>query len=152
MKHLGFEIHRLNKLFSKARSFNDVHATADRLTDRHAYLLRYLYENRDKEIYQRDIEKQFSISRSTVTVTLQIMEKNGLIRRACPESDNRLKRITLTQRGMDLQQQVEAEICDFEKKLTQGFTEEEIAVFLSCCEKMCQNLGEICCWKQDAGF
>ncbi len=142
MKHLGFEIHRLNRLLTKAHSANSAHETANRLTERHGYLLRYLYENRDLEIYQRDIEKSFSFSRSTVTVTLQVMEKNGLITRACEASDNRLKRITLTQKGIDLHQKVEAEIDEFEAQLTKDLTENEIAAFLSCCEKMRHNLGD----------
>ena len=44
----------------------------------HGYLIRYLYENRERDVFQRDLEKKFSISRSAVTATLQLMEKNGL--------------------------------------------------------------------------
>ena len=84
MRHLGLEIHRLEKMMARRRGYSAAHQDADRLTGMHGYLIRYLYENRGRDVFQRDIEKAFSISRSTVTVTLQLMEKNGLI---CRESD-----------------------------------------------------------------
>ena len=78
MRHLGLEIHRLEKMMARRRGYSAAHQDADRLTGMHGYLIRYLYENRGRDVFQRDIEKAFSISRSTVTVTLQLMEKNGL--------------------------------------------------------------------------
>ena len=78
MRHLGLEIHRLEKMMARRRGYSAAHQDADCLTGMHGYLIRYLYENRGRDVFQRDIEKAFSISRSTVTVTLQLMEKNGL--------------------------------------------------------------------------
>jgi DNA-binding MarR family transcriptional regulator len=125
---------------------NRVHSSAkesaDLMTGMHGYLIRYLYENRDKTIFQRDIEKQFSISRSTVTVTLQLMEKNGLITRESVEKDARLKRIQLTEKAQNLHLQIEADIAKFEAQLTRGITPEEEAVFLKVLEKMRNNLKE----------
>ncbi|MFR4477725.1 MAG: MarR family transcriptional regulator [Ruminococcus callidus] len=84
MRHLGLEVHRLEKLMARQRGYSAAHQDADRQTGMHGYLLRYLYENQERDVFQRDIEKAFSISRSSVTVTLQLMEKNGLIRREAP--------------------------------------------------------------------
>lgn len=77
MRHLGLEIHRLEKMMARRRGYSAAHQDADCLTGMHGYLIRYLYENRGRDVFQRDIEKAFSISRSTVTVTLQLMEKTG---------------------------------------------------------------------------
>ena len=76
MRHLGLEVHRLEKLMARQRGYSAAHQDADRQTGMHGYLLRYLYENQERDVFQRDIEKAFSISRSSVTVTLQLMEKN----------------------------------------------------------------------------
>lgn len=141
MQHLGFELRRLGKLMARKQACSYVHAEADRLTGMHGYLIRYLYENRDHNVFQRDIEKKFSISRSTVTATLQLMEKNGLITRESVEQDARLKRILLTQKAMDLHKQIEEDITTFESQLTKGISEEEAAVFLRVMQKMCDNLG-----------
>ena len=63
------------------------------------WIIGYLYQNRDKEVFQRDIQEQFSIRRSTVTGILQLMEKNGLITRSSVERDARLKKLELTPPG-----------------------------------------------------
>lgn len=130
MRHLGLEVHRLEKLMARQRGYSAAHQDADRQTGMHGYLLRYLYENQERDVFQRDIEKAFSISRSSVTVTLQLMEKNGLIRRESVAQDARLKRIVLTQKARDLHRQIEADILAFESNLARGISEEEQEVFL----------------------
>lgn len=141
MQHLGFEIHRLEKLMTRRRAYSHVHAEAERLTGMHGYLIGYLYENRDHDVFQRDIEKQFSMSRSSVTATLQLMEKNSLITRESVVQDARLKRILLTQKALELHQQIQEDIMTFESQLTKGISEEEAAVFLQVVQKMRDNLG-----------
>lgn len=142
MRHLGLEVHRLEKLMARQRGYSAAHQDADRQTGMHGYLLRYLYENQERDVFQRDIEKAFSISRSSVTVTLQLMEKNGLIRRESVAQDARLKRIVLTQKAKDLHRQIEADILAFESNLARGISEEEQEVFLRVAKKMQENLRE----------
>lgn len=142
MRHLGLEVHRLERLMARRRGCSAAHQDADRQTGMHGYLLRYLYENQERDVFQRDIEKAFSISRSSVTVTLQLMEKNGLIRRESVAQDARLKRIVLTQKARDLHRQIEADILAFESNLARGISEEEQEVFLRVAKKMQENLRE----------
>ena len=142
MRHLGLEVHRLEKLMARQRGYSAAHQDADRQTGMHGYLLRYLYENQERDVFQRDIEKAFSISRSSVTVTLQLMEKNGLIRRESVAQDARLKQIVLTQKARDLHRQIEADILAFESNLARGISEEEQEVFLRVAKKMQENLRE----------
>lgn len=142
MRHLGLEVHRLEKLMARQRGYSAAHQDADRQTGMHGHLLRYLYENQERDVFQRDIEKAFSISRSSVTVTLQLMEKNGLIRRESVAQDARLKRIVLTQKARDLHRQIEADILAFESNLARGISEEEQEVFLRVAKKMQENLRE----------
>ena len=142
MRHLGLEVHRLEKLIALQRGYSAAHHDADRQTGMHWYLLRYLDENQERDVFQRDIEKAFSISRSSVTVTLQLMEKNGLIRRESVAQDARLKRIVLTQKARDLHRQIEADILAFESNLARGISEEEQEVFLRVAKKMQENLRE----------
>ena len=49
---------------------------------------------------QRDIEREFSITRSTVTNILQLMERKGYIERRCVPQDARLKQLVLTEEGI----------------------------------------------------
>ena len=64
---LGFQIRTLSHLVKRvidqtAFSGEEVHPTGVQ-----GWIIGYLYENRDKEVFQRDIQQQFSIRRSTVT-------------------------------------------------------------------------------------
>lgn len=67
----------------------------------HGWILRYLYEHQDAEIYQKDIEKYFGICRSGVTNIIQALEKKGLVYRASVASDARLKKVMLTEAGRE---------------------------------------------------
>lgn len=58
----------------------------------HGWLLRYLYENDENSIYQKDIEHYFSVGRSSVTGTLKALERLGYVYRESVENDARLKR------------------------------------------------------------
>ena len=64
----------------------------EQLTGMHGWLIHFLYDQTEP-VYQRDIEKRLCIRRSTVTATLNRMEKNGLIVRESVPEDARLKRI-----------------------------------------------------------
>ena len=112
----------------------------DSLTGTHGWVIRYLYENRDNDIFQRDIEKTFGVRRSTVTSMLQIMEKNGLITRGSVPYDSRLKKITPTEKALELHRQISSEIDAIEAELSAGLSEEEIACFIATVEKIKKNL------------
>lgn len=50
----------------------------DEVTMMHGWIIRYLYENREQDIFQKDIEQRFAVGRSTVTNLIQLMEKKGI--------------------------------------------------------------------------
>ncbi len=68
-------------------------------TASYAYILAFLCDNEDKIIYQRDIERQFDLSRSTVSTVLKELEADNLIERRLVLSDARLKRVVPTERA-----------------------------------------------------
>lgn len=111
-------------------------------TGLHGWMIGYLYHNRHRDIFQRDIQEEFSIRRSTVTGILQLMEKNGLITRSSVESDARLKKITLTPAAIALHKSVEKGIRETEERVSSGLTPEEKQTFLALCEKIRSNLEE----------
>lgn len=72
----------------------------DSLTVMQKHILKFiLLETLHREIYQKDIEEEFQIRKSTVTGILQLMEKNGFIYRESVEKDARLKRIVPTKKA-----------------------------------------------------
>lgn len=106
----------------------------------HGWCMRYLYENQEKEIYQRDIEKQFGLCRSSVTNAIQIMEKKGYLKREAVEQDARLKKVMLTEKGIHAHQTIVSLIDRINEEIVEGITEEELEVFFCVIDKLEKNL------------
>ena len=93
-------------------------------------------------VYQKDIEKEFRVSKSTVTEILQLMEKNGFIDRKSSKRDGRMKRIMPTEKAITIQKEVMENIRTVEEKLRAGVNEEDYRTCLKVLKKMSENLAE----------
>ena len=78
-ERIGFEIRRLDHMLARNLQARVKAAGIDEVTLMHGWIIRYLYMNRERDVFQRDIEQYFSIGRSTVTNIIQLMEKKGFI-------------------------------------------------------------------------
>ena len=88
-----------NLIFRKINQFAREHGV-EQATPMHGWIIGYLYRHRDAAVFQRDIEREFSITRSTVTNILQLMERKGYIERRSVPQDARLKQLVLTEEGI----------------------------------------------------
>ncbi len=102
----------------------------------HGWILAYLYQYQDREIFQRDIERAFSITRSTVTNILQLMEKKGYIRRMSVPQDARLKRLVLTEAGAEAHRQILRSLHQTDESVNALLTAEESAELLRLLNKL----------------
>jgi len=137
---IGFQIRTLSHLIKRQVDQTVFQGREKPATGMHGWVIGYLYENRDKDVFQRDLQEQFSIRRSTVTGILQLMEKNGLITRTSVEQDARLKKITLTPKAVEMHEQIIKGIQAVENKVSAGLTPEEKKTFIGLCEKIRSNL------------
>ena len=87
-----------NLIFRRLNQFSRANGV-EQTTPMHGWIIEYLYRHRDEPVFQRDIEREFSITRSTVTNILQLMERKGYITRQSVEQDARLKQLVLTEKG-----------------------------------------------------
>lgn len=137
---VGFQIRALSNLLKR-----QVDQLADKDGEKPAtaiqgWVIGYLYENRDRDIYQRDIQERFAIRRSTVTGMLKLMEKNGLVTRSSVAADARLKKITLTPKAVEMHEQIIRGIHTVEERVSSGLDDEERATFIRLCEKIREHL------------
>ena len=100
----------------------------------------FLYNHRGEDVFQKDIEAEFFITRATASKMLTLMEHKQLIRRTSVEQDGRCKKIELEPRGVQLH-----ELClsireEVEHRFTAALTEQETAQFKALCRKMLQSL------------
>lgn len=141
-KQIHFQIHRTSRLIKRYLDNCHTKSYIDNVTGNHGYIIGYIYENRDRNIFQRDIEKEFNLRGSTVTNMLNLMEKNGLIERKSVDGDRRLKRIVLTKKATEIQQLVNGDFEKLEKTISKGVDKKDIEVFLSVLDKINSNIKE----------
>lgn len=94
------------------------------------------------DVYQKDIEAEFNIRRSTASGMLKLMERNGYIQRVYDTTDTRLKKITLTEKATELDKVATANIMRLQKQMTKDIDEEEMERFYRTLEKISRNLDE----------
>ena len=108
----------------------------DELTPMQRHILNYiLLETLHRDIYQKNIEEEFQIRKSTVSGILKLIEKNGFIYRESVKEDARLKRILPTKKA-------EEHIHETEIRMTEGVSEQDLFLCKKVLYQMCQNLAE----------
>ena len=106
------------------------------------WVIDYLIKHQDEDIFQRDLEKEFVMRRSTATNFVKKMEQAGLIRRKPVAYDARLKKIILTDKAFELQAGMMAKKKEFETLLRGDLSEAEIKQFIATIQKIKHNLRE----------
>lgn len=121
----GREIRIISNLMRRRLDSSAVMTRSKNITGTGGWLLGYLYANRDRDIYQRDVEKEFSIRRATSSKVITRLEDKGFVRRESVDCDARLKKLVLTEEGIKIQRDVCRELDDFDEKLISVLTEDE---------------------------
>ena len=105
--------------------------------------LHYLRRHQDEDVFQKDLEVAFSISGATATNILKVMEKDGLIIRVPMEKDARLKKLVMTEKGMQYDKVAYSNVARLETGMEKGFTEEEITRFREYLDRLTQNIVDL---------
>lgn len=137
---LGSEIHGLSNLLRRRAESTKPMKYVARITGANGWIIGHLALNRDRDIFQRDIEKRFSITRSTASKVLSLMEQKGLIVRQSVDYDQRLKKIVLTDKALALHEAIIRELDNMEAELLRGFTDEEIEQLYNYIARLKNNL------------
>lgn len=133
---IGHEIKAINQVIQRKIFSSVANAGIDKITVMHGWIMEYLYKNRKRDVYQKDIESEFAISRSTVTNIVKLMEKKGYIKRASVKSDARLKKIILTDKGSETYKLIRQTIIDDENRFNSLLTDEERNTFFDLIRKL----------------
>ena len=134
------QMRRVNNLiFRKINQFHRENGV-ESVTPMHDWIMSYLYWHKNESIYQRDIEREFSITRSTVTNILQLMERKGYIERQSVPQDARLKKLVLTEEGSRIHEKTMESLHQTDQFVSGLLTEEENAELLRLLNKLRDGL------------
>ena len=110
------------------------------LTKMQMWIIGYVNNTKDRDVFQGDIEKTFHITRATASDILKRMERDGLIIRTSASCDARRKKITLTDAAVCIADSVRKDIDRKELLMRQGLTDEDLDNFFRIMEKIKENL------------
>lgn len=139
-RHTGLVCKILHQCFRRRFEENARKRGLDDVTITHGRILGFIARGQGRDVYQKDIENEFHINRSTVTSIMQVMEKNGLIERRMVPQDNRLRQVLLTQKGEEMHRKTVSVIDDTEQQMLEGIPEAEIIAFFETVYKIENNL------------
>lgn len=129
----------IGKLSNKLRRKIDAFSSRKAFSGSQGRVLHFLLAQ-SSDVFQKDIEEEYSLRPPTATVLLKKMEQNGLIRRETAENDGRLKKIIISEKAMQYKDVVMADILNLEEELTKNISKKDLEVFFRVIEKMLDNI------------
>ncbi|EEH97740.1 MarR family transcriptional regulator [Clostridium tertium] len=140
IKHIGRKInilsHKIKRRIGKV-------SLEYGISSMQAKILGYIFHQAPKrDIFQKTIEEEFDIRRSSVTSVLSLMEKNGLIERVSVCEDARLKKIILTDKGIEVHKSVYKEIEIVESIIYDSLSKEELELFSEILERLSKKIAD----------
>lgn len=139
MEHYGVLIKKLDKVFKQ--NF-DQELERVGLSFSQMRVLRFLEDNPNTKITQKDISKELDIQHSTTIGLLKRMQEKGLVTVVVDEDNRRCRNIFLTSKAEEISCEMERGRTIMENRVVASFTEEEKEIFYRLLNKAIDNLKE----------
>lgn len=139
---LGLDIEKIDRIISRDMDANIIQAVGDKVTISQAYVIDFMINTDKEDIFQKDLEKKFDLKKAAISLMLNNMEKNDLIKRVPVSEDARLKKIVLTDKSIALADTITTAIDEIENTLVEDLTQEEIDNFYTVLDKMRNSLNK----------
>lgn len=115
----------------------------ERITRMNIWIIDYIYDKKGSDVFQKDIEHDLSITRSTASKIIDLMVQKNLIERSAVEYDARLKKLSLTTKAIQVHDNMEKCSKIVYDKVMDGFSKEEEKMLLSYILRIKKNM--TCC-------
>lgn len=102
-------------------------------------IMDFVIEKPNDSVRQIDIENYFSLSNPTVTGIVQNLEKKGFIEKIPNPNDGRSKVLHITEKGFELQKNLERLNNEMENRFTEKLNSEEKAQLLTLLKKISEK-------------
>ena len=89
---------------------------------------------------QSELTARLNRSPSTITKTVQRMEKAGFVARRSDERDERISRVFLTDAGREIRPAVEEMWARLDRQIFNGFSAQDLSSFHDLLLRVCQNI------------
>ena len=110
------------------------------ISGRNFWILRYLDDHRDRDVFQKDLENVFKIRRSTVSKTVELMEQKQLLVRESVNGDGRMKRLRLTSKADAVLSEVAKAVDQLEQSVRDAFSPQDYDLLMRLLRQLCTFL------------
>lgn len=108
----------------------------------HSQIRTLFFITKNEGLTQREIAKELGLDKSSVTSQLQLLEKNGYIRRNTSPRDARVQEITITDKTKEMIAPIKMVLASWTDTMLDGFTENERNELFAYLERMKKNSHE----------
>ena len=136
----GREIKALSNLFKRQIGNYESGKYVAEVTGNNAFIIGYLADHKDADVFQKDLEDIFSVRRSTMSSMILRMEEKGFLIRIPVDYDARLKKLVLTEKGEAIHALMESNIAAAEQQLIAGLSDAEKETLYCLLQKLRRNL------------
>ncbi len=129
----GFFLKRISNALEKEANAN---LMALELTMQQNRALVLLAHAPDQSLTLKELEERFGSAQSTIAGLVSRLEKKGLVEAVADANDRRVKRVRLTEHGMQLHAVSHQDVIRSEERLTSLLTAQEKEQLLHCLKKV----------------
>lgn len=138
---MGIRLRMLNNAIRRYMDRYSRKTEIDHLTCSNAWIIGHIAE-KGGSVFQRDLESEFGITRSTCSKVIILLEKKGMLKRESVSHDARLKKITLTEKSTEVVKIMREDRERMEARLTKGFSPRELDILYGYFDRIQTNLDE----------
>ena len=143
-RRIGVELRALNNMIMRFVESTASKRELDAVTGTNGWIIGFLAQQQERAVFQRDLEREFGITRSTASKVVDLMVKKGLIERRSVAYDARLRQLVLTEKAWAVANVMQKEGEGLERRLLKGFSASEIEQLTDYICRMKQNMREGC--------
>lgn len=140
-KLIGAEVKSLQNMVSRHIEKREKEKGKERVSAPNLFILKFLRENEERDVFQRDLEEVLETTKSTCSKVISTMEGKGFLKREAV-ADARFNKISLTPLGRSIVDDADKRMEKFESTLKRGLTDEQLEIFFYCIDTMKRNIAE----------
>ena len=92
---------------------------------------------------QKELAEHLDVTPAAITGALKKIEADGYVERTLGH-DNRYNELHITDKGRELVKQTRRLFCEVDSSMFDGFSDEELDIYISCLEKLQANIRKQC--------
>ena len=134
------EIRDLDIMIGKSFTKSDM--PKESLNHTQIQIVFYLLRHMNEDVCQKDLEIETHLKKASITGTLDSLEDKGLILRKTSQDDRRKNTIVLSERAINIKDNLEKKFQELEEQIKNNIDENELESFFKTAEKIKNNLNK----------